>query len=64
MSSGAPSWVYKREQALRDISHRNYERQLQDKIKQLEKENSDLKKKITKMENGFLIAMELLLKKY
>ena len=62
MSRGAPHWVYKREQALRDASHMDYERRLQDRIKELEKENSDLKKKIAKMENAFLIAMDLLMK--
>ena len=64
MSSRVPYWVGKRDQALSNMAHRNYERQLQDRIKQLEKENSDLKKKIAKMENGFLLAMELLMKKY
>lgn len=64
MSSGAPPWVYKRDQALRDIGHMDYERKLQDRITQLEKENSDLKEKIAKMENAFLTAMDLLTKKY
>ena len=64
MASRVPYWVGKRDQALRDSSHMDYERRLQDRIKQLEKENSDLKKKIAKMEDGFLKAMELLVKKY
>lgn len=64
MSRGAPHWVHKRDQALRDSAHMNYERKLQDRIKELEKENSELKKKIAKMENAFLIALGLLTKKY
>ena len=63
MSRGAPHWVYKREQAYRNMAHMDSERRLQDRIRQLEKENADLKKKIAKMENGFLIAMELLMKR-
>jgi hypothetical protein len=64
MSRGAPHWVYKRDQALRDSAHMSYERKLQDRITELEKENSDLKKKIAKMENAFLTAVDLLAKKY
>lgn len=41
--------------------HRNYERKLQDRIRRLEKENSDLNK-IAKLEKAFLIAMDLLMK--
>lgn len=44
------------------MSHRNYERKLQDRIRRLEKENSDLKNKIAKLEKAFLIAMDLLMK--
>ena len=64
MSRGAPHWVYKREQALRNAGHMDYERKLQDRIRELEKENSELKEKIAKMENAFLTAMDLLMKKY
>ena len=64
MANKVPFWVCKQREAISDMSHRNYERQLQDKIKQLEKENSDLKNKIAKMENAFLIAMSLLMKKH
>lgn len=61
MSSRVPSWVYKREKALSNIAHMDYERKLQDRIRLLEKENSDLKKKIAKLENALLLAMDLLL---
>lgn len=44
------------------MSHENCERRLQKRIKQLERENSDLKKN-AEMENVLLIAMGLLLKK-
>ena len=57
-----PFWVYERRQAISEMSHRNYEGQLQDKIRQLEKENSDLKDKVEKLENAFFIAMDLLMK--
>lgn len=40
MSRGAPHWVYKRDQALRDSAHMDYERKLQDRIRELEKENA------------------------
>ena len=63
MSRGAPHWVYEREQALRDTAHADYERKLQDRISELEKENDELRKKIAKMENAFLTAMDLLMKK-
>jgi len=63
LSYGAPHWVYEREQALRDTAHADYERKLQDRISELEKENAELKKRIAKMENAFLIAMDLLMKK-
>jgi len=42
----------------------SYEGELQDRITELEKENSDLKKKIIEMENAFLTAVDLLVKKY
>ena len=64
MSSRVPYWVGKRDQALSNMAHRDYERRLQDRITELEKENSNLKKRIAKLENGFLLAMELLMKKY
>lgn len=64
MSSRVPYWVAKRDQALSNRAHMDYERRLQDKIEQLEKENAELKKKIAKLENGFLKAMELLVKRY
>ena len=62
MSSRVPYWVGKRDQALSNMAHMDYERRLQDRIRELEKENSDLKKKIAKMENVFFIALGLLLK--
>ena len=64
MSRGAPHWVYKREQSLRDSAHMSYEGELQDRITELEKENSDLKKKIAKLESAFLTAVDLLMKQY
>ena len=64
MGTRTPFWVYEQRQAISDMSHRNYESQLQDKIKQLEKENSELKEKIAKFENAFFVAMDLLVKKY
>jgi len=64
MSRGAPHWVYEREQALRDSAHMSYERKLQDRITELEKENAELKKKIAKMEKGFLTAVSLLANRY
>ena len=64
MSRGAPHWVYKRDQALRDMAHADSERRLQDRIRQLERENSELKKKIAEMEDAFLKAVELLTKTY
>ena len=62
MGYGKPSWVYEREQAYSDMAHMDSERRLQDRIGELEKENAELKKKIAKMENAFLIAMDLLIK--
>lgn len=62
MSRGAPHWVYKRDQALRDTTHMDYERRLQDRIKELEKENSDLRNKIAEMETAFFTSLDLLLK--
>jgi uncharacterized protein YceH (UPF0502 family) len=60
MSRGAPSWVHKREMALRDAYHQSSQKQLEDRISQLEKENLELKKKVESLENGFLIALDLL----
>ena len=62
MANKVPFWVYEQRQATSDMVHRDRERKLEDRIAQLEKENSDLKKKIAKMENAFLIAMDLLMK--
>ena len=62
MGTKTPFWVYEQRQAISEMSHRNYESQLQDRIKQLEKENSDLKNRIAKLKNAFLIAMDLLMK--
>ena len=62
MSSGVPYWVHKRDQTYRDMAHMDSERRLHDRIRQLEKENSELKEKIVKLENSFLIALGLLLK--
>jgi len=42
----------------------SYERKLQDRITELEKENAELKKKIAKMEKGFLTAVSLLANRY
>jgi len=56
------SFVVTRAQASSDRAHVDYERRLQDRIKELEKENSDLKNKIAKMENAFFMALDLLLK--
>jgi len=64
MANRVPFWVYEQREAISEMSHRNYERQLQDRIRQLEEENSDLKKKIAKMEKAFFLAMELLTKNY
>jgi len=63
MSYGAPHWVYEQKQAASDRAHTDYEKKLQERISELEKENAELKKKIAKMENAFLIAMDLLMKK-
>lgn len=62
MGTKTPFWVYEQRQAISDMSHRNYESQLQDRIEQLEKENSELKEKVEKMENALLTALDLLLK--
>ena len=62
MSSRVPYWVHKRDQAYRDMAHMESERSLQDGIRQLEKENSELKDKIAKLENGLLVALNLLVK--
>ena len=62
VGSKTPFWVYEQRQAISEMSHMNYESQLQDRIKQLEKENADLKNKIAKLEDAVLIAMDLLMK--
>ena len=62
MTNGVPYWVYKRDQAYRNMAHMDSERRLHDRIRQLEKENSDLRQKIAKMENALLTALDLLLK--
>lgn len=64
MSSRVPYWVAKREQAYSDMAHMDSERRLRDRIKELEKENAELKKKIAKMENAILIALDLVTKKH
>lgn len=43
------------------MSHRSETDKLQHRIKELEEENSDLKKKVAKMENAFLTAVDLLM---
>jgi cell division protein FtsB len=62
MGHGAPSWVYQQRQAISDASHDSTERRLQDRINELKKENADLKERIEKLQNAFLIAMDLALK--
>lgn len=62
MTGGVPYWVGKRDQARSNIAHMDSERRLYDRIKELEEENSDLKKKIAKFESAFLTAMDLLMK--
>jgi cell division septum initiation protein DivIVA len=47
---GAPSWVYEQRKAISDMSHDSYEHQLQDRIRELEKENSELKRRIAELE--------------
>jgi len=62
MTSKVPYWIHKRDQASSDRAHMQYEGRLHDRIKELEKENSELKQKIEKTENAFFIALDLLLK--
>lgn len=47
---GAPSWVYKREMAYRDMSHYDQERRLSSEIENLKKENQNLKNRIKELE--------------
>lgn len=63
MSYGKPSWVYEREASLREMHRQSEVSRLQHRIKQLEEENSDLKKKVAEMENVVMVAMGLLLEK-
>lgn len=63
MSYGKPFWVYEREASLREMYHQSELGRLQHRIRELEKKNSDLTKKIEKMESAFLIAIDLLMKK-
>lgn len=60
--SRKPFWVYEEEKSLMRMDHEDEISRLQDKIRKLEEENSDLKKKVAEMENTLLIAMSLLLK--
>jgi cell division protein FtsB len=46
----APSWVYKREMAIRESSHQSQENSLLSDISQLKKENDALKAKIKQLE--------------
>jgi uncharacterized protein YceH (UPF0502 family) len=64
MSHGAPSWVHEREQTYRNMAHIDSEKRLQDRIGELEKENAELKRKIAKMENVIIIALDLLTRKH
>lgn len=59
--SSKPFWVSEREKTLMSMSHRSETDKLQHRIKELEEENSDLKKKVAKMENAFLTAVDLLM---
>ncbi len=61
---GAPHWVYKQNQAIRDASHDSTVGRLQDRINELEKENAHLKERVEKSEKAFLIALDMLLKHY
>lgn len=63
MNYGKPSWVYEQEATLREISHRDETSRLRHRIEQLERENSDLKEEIAKMENTILVALDLLTKR-
>lgn len=47
---GAPSWVYKREMACRDMSHESQESRMSSEISELKKENETLKAKIKQLE--------------
>jgi len=59
---GAPSWVYKREIASREMHHSDETRNLRQRVEELEKENAELKSKLEKIENAILISLELLTK--
>ena len=48
---GAPSWVYKREMALRDASHSQEISRLYSEIQDLKKENQELKARIEELES-------------
>jgi cell division protein FtsB len=50
-NGGAPSWVYKREMAIRDMSHESQESRLSSEISELKKENEALKAKIKQLED-------------
>jgi hypothetical protein len=63
MSYGAPSWVYERDISLLKTSHESEVSSLNYRIKELEKENSDLKKELAKLENVLFVAIDLLTKK-
>lgn len=64
MSNKVPYWVGVRQGSARsDSIHRHYEIEFQNRIAELEKENSELKYKLEKVENAFFIVMDLLMKK-
>jgi len=64
MANKVPFWVYKQRETLMEMSHRSTLESLQDRIKYLEEENSNLKNKIIDMENVLLITLDLLMKKH
>jgi prefoldin subunit 5 len=48
--------------AYRELSHESAIRRLEDKISELEKENTELKERLEKLEHALSIALDLLLK--
>jgi hypothetical protein len=64
MSNRVPYWVgVQQGRAHSDSVHSRVDFQLRGRITELEKENSELKNKLNKMENAFLLAIDLLMKK-
>lgn len=64
MSNKVPYWVgLEQGRAHSDSVHSHVEFQLRERITELEKENSELKGKLAKMERAFFIAIDLLMKK-